>query len=111
MSESYQLPDPLFRLTIRFSNGETSQHMMTEPVDPRALSSDTKYAVVSAFSCQNPSLCSEVTVLNLRDVTFIRTERVSLDQLAAEHRIGIRSAGVSSGDDRLPKNLAQLKFI
>jgi hypothetical protein len=47
----------------------------------------------------------------LRDVTFIRTERVSLDQLAAEHRIGIRSAGVSSGDDRLPKNLAQLKFI
>jgi hypothetical protein len=111
MSEGYQLPDPLFRLIIRFSNGETVQHMMTEPIDSRQLSSDTKYAVISSFACQNPSVCSDVTVVNLRDVTFIKTERVTLEQLATEHRIGIRSAGVSSADDRLPKNLAQLKFI
>ena len=111
MSESIQLRDPLFRLAVRFTNGETMQHVMTEPLDVRMIAPETKYAVVSSFSCQNPSVCTEVTVVNLRDVSFIKTERVTLEQLAAEHRIGIRSAGVSGADDRLPKNVAQLKFV
>ena len=111
MSESLELRDPLFRLTVRFTNGETLQHVMSDPLDSRMIGPETKYAVVSSFSCLNPSVCSEITVVNLRDVTFIKTERVTLEQLAAEHRIGIRSAGVSGADDRLPKNLAQIKFV
>lgn len=110
MSESFQLRDPLFKLTIRFSNGETVQHVMTDPIDARMIAPETKYALISTFSCQNPSLCTETIVVNLRDVSFIKSERVTLEQLASEHRIGIRSAGVS-GDDRLPKNLATLKFV
>ncbi|HSB08572.1 MAG TPA: hypothetical protein VLM38_03600 [Blastocatellia bacterium] len=111
MSESFQLRDPLFRLIVRFSNGETIQHMSTDPIDSRAIAPETRYAVISSFSLQNPTVCSDVTVVNLEDVTFIKTERVTLEQLAAEHRIGIRSAGVSAAEDRLPKSLAQLKFI
>lgn len=111
MSESLQLRDPLFRLTVRFTNGETLQQVMTDPVDSRMITPEIKYAVISSFSCQNPSLCTDIIVVNLRDVTFIKTERVTLEQLASEHRIGIRSAGVSGSDDRLPKNLAQLKFV
>jgi hypothetical protein len=111
MSESLQLRDPLFRLAIRFTNGETLQQVMTDPLDSRTITPETKYAVISSFSCLNPSVCSEIIVVNLRDVTFIKTERVTLEQLASEHRIGIRSAGVAGSDDRLPKNLAQLKFI
>jgi hypothetical protein len=111
MSESLQLRDPLFRLTIRFTNGETLQQVMTDPLDSRVITPETKYAVISTFTCLNPSVCSEIIVVNLRDVTFIKTERVTLEQLASEHRIGIRSAGISGADDRLPKNLAQLKFI
>jgi hypothetical protein len=111
MGEGLQLRDPLFRLYIRFTNGEMVQHVMTEPLDSRMISSDSKYAVVSLFSCQNPSVCTDVTLINLRDVTFIKTERVTLEQLAGEHRIGIRSAGTPGADDRLPKNLAQVKFV
>ena len=111
MSEGFQLRDPLFRLIVRFTNGETLQQVMTDPLDSRIITPETKYAVISTFSCQNPSLCSDIIVVNLRDVTFIKTERVTLEQLAAEHRIGIRSAGVSGSDDRLPKTLAQLKFV
>ena len=111
MSESLQLRDPLFRLIVRFTNGETMQHVMTEPLDSRMIAPETRYALISSFSCQNPSLCTDITLVNLRDVTLIRTERVTLEQLAGEHRIGIRSAGVAGADDRLPKNLAQLKFI
>jgi len=111
MSEALQLRDPLFRLTIRFTNGETLQQVMTEPLDARMIAPETKYAVVSTYLCLNPSLCTDTIVVNLRDVTFIKTERVTLEQLAAEHRIGIRSAGAPGTDDRLPKNLAQIKFI
>ena len=111
MSESLQLRDPLFRLIIRFTNGETMQQVMTEPLDSRTITPETKYALISAFSCQNPSLCTDITLVNLRDVTFIKTERVTLEQLAGEHRIGIRSAGVAGADDRLPKSRAQLKFV
>ena len=110
MSESLQLPDPLFRLTIRFGNGETVTHMMTDALDSRAITPDLKYAIVSSYSCQNPNVGAEVAMINLRDVSYIKTERVTLEQLAAEHRIGIRSAGVA-GDDRLPKFLAQIKFV
>ena len=110
MSESIQLRDPLFKLTVRFGNGETVQHIVTDPIDSRTIAPETKYALVSSFSCQNPSICTDITLLNLRDVTYIKTERVTVEQLASEHRIGIRSAGIS-GDDRLPKNLAQIKFI
>ena len=87
------------------------QQVMTEPLDSRLIAPETRYAVISSFSCQNPSLCTDITLVNLRDVTLIRTERVTLEQLAGEHRIGIRSAGVAGADDRLPKNLAQLKFV
>jgi len=111
MSETYQLPDPLFKLIIRFTNGETVQYVMTDHIDSRTISAETRYAVISSFACQTPNVCSELTVVNFRDVTFIKSERVTHEQLAAEHRIGIRSAGVSSGEERLPKQVAQIKFI
>ncbi|HEY3136072.1 MAG TPA: hypothetical protein VGL29_08595 [Blastocatellia bacterium] len=111
MSESLQLRDPLFRLIIRFSNGEQVEHVMTDPVDTRAIAPETKYAIISLSSRQNPSICTEITVVNLRDVSYIKTERVTLEQLAAEHRIGIRSAGLADADDRLPKNIARIQFV
>lgn len=112
MSESIQLRDPLFKLIVRFSNGEMISHIVTDPIDSRMILPETRYAVVSSFSCQNPSECTDITVINLRDVTFLKTELVTLDQLAAERRMaGIRSTGPASGDDKVPKNLAQIKFI
>jgi len=111
MSESIELRDPLFKLTIRFGNGETVQHILTDPIDSRAIAPETRYAVVSSYSCKNPSVCTDITLVNLRDVSYIKTERVTMEQLASEHRIGIRSAGMAGADDRLPKNLAQIKFI
>jgi hypothetical protein len=112
MSESLQLHDPLFKLIVRFSNGEMIQHVLGDPIDARMITPETRYAVISSFSCQNPSECTDITVVNVRDVTFIKTERVTLDQLSAERRMaGIHSASTTSPDDRLPKTLSQVKFI
>jgi hypothetical protein len=112
MSERIQLRDPLFKLHVRFSNGEVIYYILSDPLDTRVITAETRYAVVSSFSCENPSECTDTSVINLRDVTYIKTERVLLDQLAAERRMaGIRSSDASSHDDRLPKILSQLKFI
>src|SRR5215471_6169313 len=86
--------------------------LVRDLIDSRMISTDTRYAVISSVSTQDPSQCIDSTVVNLRDVTFIRTERVTLDQLAAEHRMaGIRSGSRSSFDDKLLKTLSQLKFV
>ncbi|MCI0490411.1 MAG: hypothetical protein L0229_27775 [Blastocatellia bacterium] len=112
MSESIQLKEPLFKLIVRFNNGEMVHHVTTAPLDARLIATDTRYAVISLYSCENPSDCIEISVINLRDVTFIKTERVTLDQLTAERRMaGLHSSGTTSADDRLPKSLAQVKFI
>lgn len=112
MSESLQLSDPLFKLIVRFGNGEMIQHVVSNPIEAHHIAPDTRYVVISSFSCQNPSECSDVTVVNLRDVTFIKTERVTLEQLGAERRMaGMHSSSPSGHDEKQPKNLAQVKFI
>ena len=112
MSESMQLREPLFKLIVRFSNGETIHHIVQEPIEARHIATDMRYAVISCFSLQNPSECTDVTVLNLRDVSFIKTERVTLEQVANERRMaGLHAATSAKDDDRMPKTLAQLRFI
>src|SRR5215471_9465986 len=101
MSESIQLKEPLFKLVIRFSNGEMIQHIVSEPIEARAVTSDTRYAVVTSVSWQNPSEVTETTIVNLRDVTFIKTERVALDQLTGERRMaGLHSSAPLKEDER-----------
>jgi len=109
MSENIELKEPIFKLSVRFNNGETIHYIVDSAIDSRLLTPDTRYAVISSVSCQNPNDCTETTVINLRDVTFVRTERVTLDQLAGEHRMaGIRA--VRGSDDKV-KTLSYVKFI
>ncbi|HLG16308.1 MAG TPA: hypothetical protein VJH03_17645 [Blastocatellia bacterium] len=111
MSEQIQLREPLFKLIVRFSNGESVHYVAADPIDARALSADIRYAVISSYSCQNPSECTDTALVNLRDVTFIKTERVTLDQLAAERRMaGMRASSQSDADERLPKTIATIRF-
>ena len=112
MSESIQLKEPLFKLAVRFNNGEMVHHITTAPLDTRLITPETRYAVISLFSCENPSECADISVINMRDVTFIKTERATLDQVTTERRMaGLHSSATASADDRLPKFLAQVKFI
>ena len=110
MSESIELKEPLYKLVIRFSNGETIQYVVSDPIASGAVTPETRYGIITSLSCQDPSECAEVMVINMRDVTYLKTERATLEQLSAERR----PAGLNTsphGDDRLPKSLAHLKFI
>jgi hypothetical protein len=112
MGEEIQLRDPLYKLIVRFSNGEMVQHVVADPIETRSITPETRYAVVSSFSCQNPSECTDITVINLRNVTYFKTERVTIDELSTERRMaGMRANATSNPDDRMPKTISQIRFI
>lgn len=112
MSEEIQLRDPIYRLIVRFSNGEKVHHVVADPIEARSITPETRYAVVSSFSCQNPSECTDITVINLRDVTYFKTERVTIEELGAERRMaGMRASSTSNPDDRVPKTISQIRFV
>ena len=111
MSESLRLRDPLFKLIIRFSNGDVIHYVVSDPIEARMITPETRYAVISSFLCQKPSECTDITVVNMRDVTFIKTEIVTLDQLSGERRMAGLHSAIATGDDRLPKTMSQIKFV
>jgi hypothetical protein len=112
MSESLKLPDTIFKLIIRFTNGEKFHYITDEQIAAHKLGSDTRYALISSFSLHNPSECLDVTLINLHDVAFIKTEKITLDELAAGKRTaGLHSFSPAAGEEKLPKTLSQVKFI
>lgn len=112
MSENMELKDPLFKLSVRFGNGETIRFISDSPVDASRLSAETKYAILTSISVDDPSDCTDTMVINLRDVTFIKTEKVTLEQLTSERRMaGIRTVGAPAVDDRMPKTISHIKFV
>lgn len=106
------MPDNLFKLIIRFSNGEQFNYVTTDPYPAGGITSETRYAVISSYAYHNPEECMDVTLVNLSDVAFIKTEKISLEDLASEKRTaGMRSTSPANLDDKLPKTISTLKFI
>jgi hypothetical protein len=112
MSESIKLPETIFRLIIRFSNGEKFHYITDEQFLAHKIAPETRYAVISSFSLQNPAECIDVTLVNLENVAFIKTEKITLDELTAGKRTaGLHAQSAALGEDKLPKTLSQVKFI
>ena len=110
MAESIQLPETLYKLVVRFSNGEKINYVTTEPIATTSLTSDLRYALVTSCSIQDPAECTEVNLINLSDVAFIKSEKITLEELASERR----TAGLNSnfsGEGHQPKSISQVKFI
>jgi hypothetical protein len=106
------MPDNLFKLIIRFSNGEQFNYVTEDPYPASGITSETRYAIISSYVYQNPEACTDVTLINLSDVAFIKTEKISLEDLASEKRTaGLRSTSSANADDKLPKAISTLKFI
>lgn len=112
MPESLKLPETIFKLIIRFSNGEKFHYITDEQFIAHKITAETRYAVISSFSLQNPAECTDVTFVNLQEVAFIKTEKITLDELSAGRRTaGLHSQSASVSEDKLPKTLSQVKFI
>lgn len=71
----------LHRLSIRFTNGETLRYDVREPLHAEDIPSTIRFAVISSYLCESPDTCAEIILLNLNDVSYIKTEHITFSQL------------------------------
>lgn len=72
------------RLTIRFNSGETLIYTVREALHAEDISATTRFAVISSYKCETPENCSEILILNLNSISFIKTEHVTDAELQSE---------------------------
>lgn len=74
----------LHRLTIRFSSGETFVYIVREPLHAEDIPASARFAVIHSYQCATEEQCTEIVLLNLNDVSYIRTEHITGEQLQSE---------------------------
>jgi hypothetical protein len=98
------------RLTIRFTNGETFIYTVSEPLHAEDISSGIRFAVISSYLCETPDKCDEIVLLNLNDVSYIRTEHITNEALEKEELTKKESARQQSTIGT-PQRLSRIGFI
>lgn len=100
MSESY------YRLSIRFTNGDTTRFFVSEPVDTASVTEKTKFVLVRTVG---ESGVSETFLASLADVSFIKTEHVEGKEL--RHRVAGITSGLAGDDTSAPDAVSTVEFI
>ncbi|MBV9209541.1 MAG: hypothetical protein JOZ52_02865 [Acidobacteria bacterium] len=72
------------RLTIRFTNGETLLYTVREALHAEDIPESVRFVVIRSYECEPPEQCSEIVLLNLNDISYIKTEHVTEEELTRE---------------------------
>ena len=75
------------RLTIRFTSGETFVYIVREPLHAEDIPASARFAVIHSYQCETDEQCTEIVLLNLNDVSYIRTEHITDEQLQREEEM------------------------
>lgn len=98
------------RLTIRFTNGETFVYTVGEPLHAEDIASTARFAVITSYLCDRPEECNEIVLLNLNDISYIRTEHVTNEELEKEE-LTKREAAKQQSTIGAPQRLSRIGFI
>lgn len=98
------------RLTIRFTNGETFVYTVAEPLHAEDIASTARFAVISSYECDKPEQCHEIVLLNLNDISYIRTEHITQAELEKEE-LTKREAARQQSTIGAPQRLSRIGFI
>lgn len=100
------------RLTIRFTNGETFIYTVAEPLHAEDIAATARFAVISSYHCEpgKPEECHEIVLLNLNDVSYIRTEHITDAQLEKEE-LTKKEAASQTSTTTTPQRLSRIGFI
>jgi hypothetical protein len=97
------------RLTIRFTNGERLLYTVRDPLHAEDIPANVRFVVISSFECEPPEKCSEIILLNLNDISYIKTEHMTEEELTREtstrREAELRSNTIS------PQRLSRIGFI
>ncbi|MBK6425757.1 MAG: hypothetical protein IPF82_06010 [Blastocatellia bacterium] len=99
-------PDTYYRLTIRFSNGETEKFILREPVDAGQITDTTRFVLVRSHTGHNHEM-SQVFLASLADVSFVRIDRLDAKQMRQ------RVTGLTGSFDESegPEVVATVEFL
>jgi hypothetical protein len=98
------------RLTIRFTNGETFIYTVAEPLHAEDIAASARFAVITSYLCEKPEDCHELVLLNLNDISYIRTEHITNAELEKEELTKKESERQQSTIGT-PQRLSRIGFI
>lgn len=98
------------RLTIRFTNGETLTYTLREPLHAEDIPAGVRFVVISSYDCEPPEQCHEIVLLNLNDVSYIKSEHVTEEELSREASTQ-REAELRNNTLGTRQHLARIGFI
>ena len=98
------------RLTIRFTNGETFIYTVSEALHAEDIAANARFAVISSYQCEKPEDCHEIVLLNLNDISYIRTEHIT-DQELEKEELTKREASREQSTIGTPQRLSRIGFI
>jgi hypothetical protein len=101
MSENY------YRLSIRFTNGETARFILREPIDTAGVTEKTRFVLVRTVA--ESSSIPETFLASFDDVSYIKTEHVEGKEL--RHRVAGITSGLAGEGNLEPDAISIVEFI
>jgi hypothetical protein len=98
------------RLTIRFTNGETFIYTVREALHAEDIPVNVRFALITSYGCETPEQCDEIVLLNLNDISYIRTEHVTDMELQKEE-LTKRETQRQQSTIGVPQRLSRIGFI
>jgi hypothetical protein len=98
------------RLMIRFTNGETMTYTVREALHAEDIPADVRFVVISSYLCEKPDHCAQIVLLNLNDISYIKTEHITDTELEREETAR-EEAERQKGITRQPLHLSRIGFI
>jgi hypothetical protein len=97
-----------YRLTIRFTNGETVKFIAHQPIDGGQINDRTKFAIVRVRR-QDSDDMEQVLVASFADVSYIKTQRTEEKDL--RHRVAGITGAIGFDEAGGPEAIATIEFV
>jgi hypothetical protein len=101
MSENF------FRLSIRFTNGETARFVLRDPLDTTGVTEKTRFVLVRTVG--ESSTVPETFLASFDDVSYMKTEYVEGKEL--RQRVAGITSGLAVEDNLGPDAISIVEFI
>jgi hypothetical protein len=96
------------RLTIRFTNGETFVYTVREALHAEDIATEHRFVVIHSYKSDSPQECDEIVLLNLNNISYIKTEHVTEAELEREEKTRRETEHIHAG---APRHLSRIGFI
>lgn len=102
------MSEAFYRLSIRFTNGETERFILCSPIDGGQITERTRFAIVRTRRRESDEN-EQVFVAGMADVSFVKTEKLDAKEL--RHRVAGIAGSMGSDESSGPDEIATIDFV